>query len=229
MSILLAIDRSIPTASLALFQGKECIASSCCSLPPHGALLRSLVSEHFNISDIDCAVVGLGPGSFSGIRSALAFAKGLMLPSVSFPDFAKSVMNFSSVIGVPSCAAMAADYFRAHPEMTRVFIVGDARRDTLWMAEYARNFKNYAAADIRALPKEEVLEILRNHSEVSVVSPDFGRLKDVIAGLIPYPFDKAEPLAVSIGKLALSAPDSAMIPPLPIYLHPAVRQMSKTV
>jgi tRNA threonylcarbamoyl adenosine modification protein YeaZ len=224
MNLSLAIDRSIPTASLALFRGEECVSSVRCTAQggwPSSALDDLFAAAGAALSDIGRAFVGLGPGSFSGIRSALAFAKGLLLPSVS-PALSEPPCR-PPVAGVPSCAAMAADYFRAHPEAARVRVVGDARRDTLWVAEYAREVADTAVSDIRALPKEDVLKTLRSRPDIPVVTPEFGRLEGVVAGVLPYPFEGSEPLAVSVGRLALSAPASTVVPPNPLYLHPAVR------
>ena len=53
-------------------------------------------SESLDLDGVDRIVVGTGPGSFAGIRSALAFAQGFALGSKC------------EVMGLPSPCAVAA-------------------------------------------------------------------------------------------------------------------------
>lgn len=66
----------------------------------------------------DCIVVGLGPGSYSGVRVAIAAAFGLRLASAA------------KLIGCPSICAMGAagDEYR---------VIGDARRESFFHARVA--------------------------------------------------------------------------------------------
>ncbi len=66
-------------------------------------------------------IVGLGPGSFSGIRVALAAAQGLALPG-NVPVF-----------GVRSCDSVA----RQLPHVTRLGVFADARRGEYYCTIYA--------------------------------------------------------------------------------------------
>ena len=63
----------------------------------------------------DRIVVGTGPGSFAGIRSALAFAQGYAIGSGC------------EVLGLPSACALAE-------ASRKIAVVGDARRDKFWVA-----------------------------------------------------------------------------------------------
>ena len=41
--------------------------------------------------------------------------------------------------------------------------------------------------------------------------------------ILPCPAAGDRPLAQALGELALLAPEQAVVPPIPLYLHPAVR------
>lgn len=56
--------------------------------------------EKLDLEGIERIVVGTGPGSFAGIRSALAFAQGYALGKPGL-----------EVLGLPSACAIAGDYF----------------------------------------------------------------------------------------------------------------------
>ena len=66
-------------------------------------------------------IVGLGPGSFSGIRVALAAAQGLALP------------QRTPIVGVRSCDSVA----RQLPHVTRLGVFADARRGEYYCTLYA--------------------------------------------------------------------------------------------
>ncbi len=100
--------------------------------------------------------VGLGPGSFAGIRSAIAFAQGLGLGLGLRP------MGFRSA----ELCALAA----GAPEVT---VVGDARRGTLWLIRYAMTAGRLASSgDFRL--------VARGHfaPDATCVSPDAARLTE---------------------------------------------------
>ena len=176
---------------------------------PWESLLDDLLSAAgASLSDIDGVAIGLGPGSFSGIRTALAFAKGLSLPG-NHP-----------VLGFPSATAMAREFFHASPDASRVFLVGDARRDTFWLAE---GVQDAMSVSISCLPAAEALQRIAASPDVPVLSPDFARLSGKIAGLRLFPMEGGRPLAQALGELASLSPDRATVPPVPLYLHPAVR------
>ena len=222
--MLLSLDRSLPAVSMALFEKGACLAAATASTSaaqqrPWETLLDDLLeSTGAKLEAIDELVVGLGPGSFSGIRTALAFAKGLSLPAGT------------PLRGFPSAAAMAREFFRNTPEAMRVFVVGDARRDTVWLADYRRESVWAGSAictgsrvDIACLTLAEAQSSLSLASEIPVLSPDAQRLAGRLDGIRPCPAPGDRPLAQALGELALLAPEQGIVPPLPIYLHPAVR------
>ncbi len=81
--LILGIDASTAIASVGLVQGDQRIAEICgIRGARHGSELLPLIEKVFELSgrkltDIDCIGVVVGPGSFSGLRVAVATAKGL--------------------------------------------------------------------------------------------------------------------------------------------------------
>ncbi|RYF02799.1 MAG: hypothetical protein EOO40_12900, partial [Deltaproteobacteria bacterium] len=65
---------------------------------------------------VDQIVIGLGPGSFAGVRISIAAALGMQL------------IQDAELVGIPSVAALETG-------TPRYIAVGDARRDTFYWSE----------------------------------------------------------------------------------------------
>lgn len=153
-------------------------------------------------------VVGTGPGSFAGIRSALAFAQGYALGKPGM-----------EVLGLPSACAIAGDYFAANPEATQLTVVGDARQGKIWIAE----FEGYSLLKEVYQIESSTLQ-LRLSTSTIVVSPDDHR----IGGMLRETFGgkylgERMPTAKGLEIFAERNPGILVREPLPIYLNPAVR------
>ena len=99
---LLAIDRSTDTQSVAVAKDGKVAARVFAGLDSRSAewpvKVRDFVAANgLSVQDLDTILVGQGPGSFAGIRSALAFAQGLALPAGK------------RVAGLPSTLALARE------------------------------------------------------------------------------------------------------------------------
>jgi tRNA threonylcarbamoyladenosine biosynthesis protein TsaB len=87
---------------------------------------RLLEARGLRVADLLGVAVGLGPGSYTGTRATVAFARGLC--------FASGVR----LAGVPSCAAAARGELRRNAAAQTVIVIVDARRGEACRADYGR-------------------------------------------------------------------------------------------
>ena len=146
-------------------------------------------------------IVGTGPGSFAGIRSAIAFAQGYALGKAGV-----------EVLGIPSAAALAR-------ECEKRAVAGDARQGMVWLALFDGFELLRPVFQVKA-------EELGQHvpEDFNVVSPDDarigGRLKELFGARY---LGLAVPDAAGLLAAAEANPKLLQKDPLPIYLNPAVR------
>ena len=163
-------------------------------------------SESLDLDGVDRIVVGTGPGSFAGIRSALAFAQGFALGSKC------------EVMGLPSPCAVAAQLYSGGTVFP-LAVVGDARRGKFWVALFD-GFRLACAVfqvDGEHLP-------LRVPLSAKVVTPDDVRIGDRLAETFGERYiGGARPTADGLRAFAEACPSALVAEPLPIYLNPAVR------
>lgn len=150
---------------------------------------------------VDRFVVGIGPGSFAGVRSALAFAIGYA-----------AGRKDCEVLGLPSPCALARDG-------AALAAVGDARRGLAWVAL----FDGLEILEPVFLVRQEELAG-RIGAQFEVVSSDHAR----IGGLLEKAFGERYlgerlPTADGLERFARHSPESLVGNPLPLYLNPAVR------
>lgn len=129
---ILALEFSSPQRSVAVAIGFAGGAPSGVSevveSGPGAARGLAMVDEALRAAklereEIECLAVGLGPGSYTGIRAAIALAQGWQL--------ARGV----NLIGISSAECVAAGAHAAGLS-GRVGIVIDAQRDELYLAAY---------------------------------------------------------------------------------------------
>ena len=168
-------------------------------------------AEELDLEGVERIVVGTGPGSFAGIRSAIAFATGYSLGCKC------------EVLGLPSPCAIAAQYFSQRPcgeeEPQGLAVVGDARRGKFWIALFEG--------------LESIREVFQTEEEglrscipegFSVVTPDSQRIGTLLAEKFGDRYDGGvEPDADGLRVFAEANPSMLKPEPLPIYLNPAVR------
>lgn len=120
MNALLAIDTSTPLGSVALLADARPLFSTAFQAGRgHGALLFPALEKALETLDglpggrLAEIVVGLGPGSYAGVRIAIAAATGLALA------------RDARLTGISSLAALAPGDYIA---------LGDARRESFYFA-----------------------------------------------------------------------------------------------
>ena len=156
-------------------------------------------TEGLDLEGVERIVVGTGPGSFAGIRSALAFAQGYALAT------------HCEVLGLPSACALAGE--------GHIAVVGDARQGKAWIAL----FDGYRLEkDVFQVNQDELKGSIP--TEYKVVTPDAKR----IDGLLRETFGERylggrTPTSEGLRRFAEANPSILRAEPLPIYLNPAVR------
>jgi len=127
--LILGLDTTGPHCSAALVDTAKVLAYKSEKIGRgHAERLAPMVQEvlaeaGLSAKDVDKLAVCTGPGSFTGLRVALAFAKGFALP------------RKLQVVGLPSLAIWAA---QTDPEAQKKLVsIADVRRDELcWNAVF---------------------------------------------------------------------------------------------
>jgi tRNA threonylcarbamoyl adenosine modification protein YeaZ len=173
-------------------------------------LLHELLAEAgVTPEQVELFAVGRGPGSFSGTRVALTAAQAFAMPG------GRPVVAVSSGIALARTVAAAGG-------ADTVAVIGDARRDTIWLGVF--DGKTGAPAEPApwiTLPLAQLAALLP--AGAKIVSPDWTRLAPHWPASLPQPIGQF-PTAAAVAQLALEQHASATTPEplLPIYLHPAV-------
>ncbi len=200
--IVLAIDTCLGACSVAVVAyGHTVAAASEPMTRGHQERLAPMAREVMVRADLDFAAldriaVTVGPGSFTGLRVGLAFAKGLAL-ALGKP-----------CIGVGTLEALAASVTEPGP----LAVVIDSGRGQVYLQTFAAG---------RALSPPQVLSLEEAGSRLAALNggvlsgPGAALLSTVAAGFELKPVATPDPAAVA--RLAASAPAA---PPTPLYLRP---------
>lgn len=193
---ILALEFSSHQRSVAVSRG-ESILSEARETGEHGMgafamIEKALARAKVELEEVDTIAVGLGPGSYTGIRGAIALAQGWQLA------------RGAHTIGVSSVAAIAAQV-RIEWLFGRVHIVVDAQRQEFYLATYEINETSATEiAPLKILPRAEVQR--RTENGEIVVGPDAETFKGLAifpgaadvarlaASGIVLPGDKLEPI-----------------------------------
>jgi tRNA threonylcarbamoyl adenosine modification protein YeaZ len=164
--------------------------------------------EKLDLEDVGRIIVGTGPGSFAGIRSAIAFAQGFALG------------RKCEVLGLPSpCAVAAQVYAGAKGGEFPLAVVGDARRGKFWIAL----FEGLILVCPVFLVERDILE-LRVPKGAKVATSDAERIDALLKETFGERYiGGVKPTDEGLGAFAEANPSALAPEPLPIYLNPAVR------
>lgn len=221
--ILLALEFSCSVRSVALLKPAAGEASLLCQVSDHDAPSRKplqLVAETLRTAGLDREnvegiVVGLGPGSYTGVRSAIALAQGWQL--------ARGIR----LLGLSSAEGLAA---QAHASGLRghTAVVIDAQRGEIYVATFELDSASWRPVEpLRLATVKEVQSWaatrrsappspLENHSNggaLTIIGPEADRWFSEGRVLIPE--------ARYLGGLAAGRDDFVSGEKLePIYLRP---------
>ena len=164
-------------------------------------------AEGLDLDGVERIVVGTGPGSFAGIRSALAFAQGYALGSKC------------EVLGLPSPCAVAAQVYSLGRTDFPLAVVGDARRGKFWVALF-EGLKLVCPV----FQTEGELLAARVPLSAKVATPDDGRIGALLAETFEGRYvGGVKPTDEGLRAFAEANASALVAEPLPIYLNPAVR------
>jgi tRNA threonylcarbamoyladenosine biosynthesis protein TsaB len=178
---ILALEFSSEQRSVALARVGEVLASAVETGDPRvtkafGLIEKVLAQAKVARSEIELIAVGLGPGSYTGIRAAIALAQGWQL--------ARGV----KLAGVSSVEAVVA---RAQAEQifSRVNVVVDAQREEFYLAEWDISAeKREEISGLRIIPAGELRERIRRGEQClgpaaeKVLFPDAASVARLAAG-----------------------------------------------
>jgi tRNA threonylcarbamoyladenosine biosynthesis protein TsaB len=128
MSTILAIETSTELASAALLYQGELIARESAGAQTHSdailPMIRQLLAEAgIALAQCDALAFGVGPGSFTGVRTACGVVQGLAFGADR------------PVVPVVTLEA-AAEACRTHPQAREVLAILDARMGEVYWARY---------------------------------------------------------------------------------------------
>ena len=122
---------------------------------------QSLAPAGLKQTDIDCLAIGLGPGSYTGIRAAIALAQGWQL--------ARAV----KLLGISSVDCLAAQA-RAEGCFGKINFVIDAQRNEFYLARYEISASATAALEPLKLATLQEVKSLVAAGEI-VAGPEVTR------------------------------------------------------
>jgi tRNA threonylcarbamoyladenosine biosynthesis protein TsaB len=218
---LAAIDTSTVLGSVALFDDGVLVAEDTRRVSnAHGESLLPMVSALFasagwTAADVARWGVGLGPGSFTGIRIAVATAKGI------------AIATGAELVGVTSLDAI--DHALGTPVETVVSVIGAGKGEVFVQAR---------RGDSRVLPPTHLRagDVAARLSEIVAGSRvlvagegasgiDWSALGVEVELVLAPPHDL--PHASSIGRIALTRPAGDADALEPVYVRPPEITMPK--
>jgi tRNA threonylcarbamoyladenosine biosynthesis protein TsaB len=176
MPLILAVDTSNEYGSLALVRGGELLEEAPLHAPGsfspvlYEELARLLARNHVTLSDVACFAAASGPGTFTGVRVALACVKGLA-EATGRPAVAVSNLLAVSRYGTAPLRGVVLDARRGE---VYAALYDDAGR--LVSAEIVTKF----AAWLETLP-EGVEEFLSNDFPLPLEGTRFAAARAVTA------------------------------------------------
>jgi tRNA threonylcarbamoyladenosine biosynthesis protein TsaB len=208
---ILVVDTCLAACQVGVFEGWRLIFGLSEPMERgHQERLAPMAAEamagaKLAFSDLDKIAVTVGPGSFTGLRVGLAFAKGLQLATGA------------PLAGIGALAALAAS---AGPDGRCAGVI-DARRGMVYLQAFA---------DGRPLCEATILPAAEAADRLEVIAPGRWRVAGPGAQLLAGADNvdvvrQAAPDLLALGELAAAAPPAADVKP--VYLRaPDARPMA---
>lgn len=203
--VLLALDLSTPRGALAVMRGSDVLfEADFTAHRSHNAQLFEPLRAGLRAAGEELAgiIIGTGPGSYTGVRIAIAAAQGV------------SMSRGVPVVGLPSLLAPAAAEDRQD-----FCMVGDARRDSSFAAVVRKG--KLTDAGIQLMPTAELLGWSKDHDNLPLFTFDAPTSKVVAATL-------THPCPIRMAKMAMNEMPHQTAEKLePIYLRDAFITIAK--
>ncbi len=218
-TIILSIDTSSLKLSIALLKGRELMGRFSSSRPnsqSSGMLdeIDRLLSRHScAIDDIGAFSVGLGPGSFTGLRIGITMMRAMALALKK------------SIVGVPSIDATAAGCAGNHKD---ICVIIDAKQSKVYARLYRQHKAGYRPASrILLISIDKLIARIRKPTLFTgdgLSTYKEAILKSKIPGLSFAPEEKWYPDAAVIGSLGfdktLKGEKDNVFTLSPLYIYP---------
>ncbi len=220
---LLIIENSTPWLSIALKRGSTIIGKEYYEYDPADIIIKA-VSEilkegSVSLSDIDAFGIGLGPGSFTGLRIACSIVKGFSLTQN------KPLLSLASFRAIASSNTLLNK---------KTVVISDARRGMVYTGIYKEG-----KGDLKTVQTEKVQDLKKFLEKLKGKDYFFtgeslnykDQIKDyfpesIISGSIKYP--KAKNL-ISLAETKYKHKEFTKIKDIePYYLHKDSCQVKKS-
>ena len=213
--MILAVDTALGACSAALVAEGQTLAHQHMPMTRgHAEALAPMVDALMrgagvSFAALDRIAVTTGPGTFTGQRVGLAFARALGLALKR------------TVIGVTTLDAMAQEALAKHPDNAWALVAADAKRGEIYLG--ARSISRGTLISPELIPLEAIVKriagLAENQGPVLLAGTAADAVKPLLeqAGLQPFDSLVRQPDAVFVAMLSADA--QAGPPPKPLYLR----------
>ncbi len=193
---IVAVETSHKLGEIAAFDGETCVErrpfpsdkkTTAAFATELDGLLRRL---GWTPTQVEGIAVGIGPGSFTGVRIGIVMAKAF------------AYATGAQVVGIDSRDGLAAT---VDPHVAKLCVLVDAQRGDVVGRRYRWNAQTdrwEAVGDIPLTPLNQALNGLDSDETIACPSAERFRKRD-LRGLNWLPEDAARPSAVGVGRLAI--------------------------
>lgn len=199
---ILALEFSSPQRSVAILQSDaqvcEVIETGAGANAPLVIIEEALREAKLEREQIECLAVGIGPGSYTGIRAAIALAQGWRL--------ARPI----KLLGISSAECVAAQA-QAEGVSGRASVVIDAQREEFYLATFELDRSGYKGLEPLQIVSRAELQ-RRATTGNALIGPEMTTRFSTAKNIFPR--------AATLGRLASSRADFIAGEKLePIYLR----------